>query len=87
MKLLAARRFFAVLAVVASLLVVYFTYTNSRSNTSLAQAAGYAMCGIVFAIMAIEERSKNERFVPVAFPLLSLGMFGLAVWACVLSLH
>jgi drug/metabolite transporter (DMT)-like permease len=80
MTLLTTRRSFAALAAIAALIAFYFTYTGSQ-NTQISLSAMYALLGIVFAVMAFEERLKSKQAIPVAFPLLSVANFALAVWS------
>jgi uncharacterized membrane protein len=79
MTLLTIRRIFAALSVVAALVAFYLTYSDSR-NTQIPMSAMYALLGIVFAVMAFEERAKSKQTIPIAFPLLSLANFAFAVW-------
>ena len=79
MILVAIRRSFAALSAVAALVAFYLTYTDSR-NTQVPLSAMYALLGVVFAVMALEERAKSKQAIPVAFPLLSFANFAFALW-------
>jgi len=79
------RRSVAALAAIAGLVACYLNYTDSK-NTQFAFSALYAFLGVVFVLMAAEERAKSPQSIPIAFPVLSLVNFGLAVWAFKLAL-
>lgn len=79
------RRSVAAVAAIVGLVACYLNYTDSK-NTQFAFSVLYAFLGIVFVLMAAEERARSPKSIPIAFPFLSLVNFGLAVWAFKLAL-
>jgi asparagine N-glycosylation enzyme membrane subunit Stt3 len=84
-RLLALRRLFAILAVVASLVFGYLTYSGS-SFLPFAQSAGFALFAATFLVMAFEERARSKETFPIVFPLLAGAMFMLSLWVFTMGL-
>jgi len=85
-RLLVARRTIAAFVVLGGLSSIYLNHANNPA-LPFAQSVTYALLGVVFVIMALEERAKSKQSYPVVFSLLALGMFALAAWVSATALH